>query len=190
SNFPQALAVNSVTITSPTNSFNTLLLNFAGTGSPLVIGVDSNTPGSLVIGDSNSAVVLFSSGLTVNNALGTNNSHLGEFEVDGTFNESEGSQVTAGFLEVGGSGTYSITNSLLSAPGEFIFGHFNQQGGTNVGAVIRSSLLVEVPENEFAWRREQTVGDTVSAGSADLQKSGRHLGTLAFIEGAVHLEFA
>ncbi len=136
SNFPQALAVNSVTITSPTNGFNTLLLNFAGTGSPLVIGVDSNTPGSLVIGDSNSAVVMFSSGLTVNNALGTNNSHLGEFEVDGTFNESEGSQVTAGFLEVGGSGTYSITNSLLSAPGEFIFGHFNQQGGTNTGAVI------------------------------------------------------
>src|ERR1041385_3668501 len=34
--FPQTLSVDSVTISSPTNSLNTLLLNFAGVGSPLI----------------------------------------------------------------------------------------------------------------------------------------------------------
>ena len=131
SNFPKTLDVNSVTIMSPTNGFNTLLLNFAGSQRPLVIG-DSNNPGSLVVG-SGSAVAMFSSGLTVNNAQGTNGSHLGAFEVGGTFTESEGSEVTAAFLHL--TGTYDLTNSLLSVPSESISGQFNQQGGTNAGLV-------------------------------------------------------
>jgi hypothetical protein len=135
-NFPGSMTVSNLTIRGATNTFNTLLLNSVGTSSPLMIGVDSNAPGSLVIGDTNSAVVMFSSGLVVNDGLGTNNSHLGEFEVDGTFTENDGSKVSAGFLKIGFFGTYNFTNSLLSAPSEFIFGHFNQRGGTNFGDVI------------------------------------------------------
>src|SRR5581483_4539282 len=132
SDFPQTLAVNSVTIASPTNSANTLLLNFIGAGNPLVIGVDTNNPGSLAI-DSNSAMAMFSSGLIVNNALGATNSRLGEFEVDGSFAQSDGSEVVAGFLDL--TGKYGLTNGMLFVVNEFINGTFNQQGGTNVGAL-------------------------------------------------------
>jgi len=140
--FPQSLAVNSLTITSvsPSNGVyttrNTLLLNYVGAGNPLVVGVDSNTPGSLIIGDSNSAVVMFSSGLIVNNALGTNNSRLGEFEVAGTFTQSDNSEVVAGFLNLTSSGTYNLTNGELFVASQFINGRFNQQGGMNLGSVI------------------------------------------------------
>jgi hypothetical protein len=136
SNFPASLSVSNLTITSPTNSANTLLMNFVQAGNPLVIGVDSNRPGSLVIGDTDSAMVMLSSGLIVNNALGTNNSHLGEFEVDGTFIQSDGSEVVAGFLDLGGTGTYNLTNGQLFVGSQFIFGHFHQQGGSNLGSVI------------------------------------------------------
>ncbi|HLX69003.1 MAG TPA: hypothetical protein VKV04_05175 [Verrucomicrobiae bacterium] len=133
-NFPASMSVSNLTITSPTNGQNTLLMNFVGAGNPLVIGVNSNNPGSLVIGDTNSAVVMFSSGLIVNDALGTNNSRLGEFQVNGTFTQSDSSEVVAGFLDL--NGTYNFTNSQLFVGSQFINGTFNQQGGTNFGEVI------------------------------------------------------
>ncbi len=135
-NFPGSMTVSNLTILGATNAFNTLLLNSVGTGSPLVIGVDSNAPGSLIIGDTNSAVVMFSSGLIVNNALGTNGSPLGEFEIDGTFIQSDGSEVAAGFLDLNLNGTYNLTNGQVFIGSQFINGTFNQQGGTNLGAVI------------------------------------------------------
>src|SRR4051812_14405707 len=36
--YPQTLNVDSITVASPTNSFNTLLLNYAGTATPLRTG--------------------------------------------------------------------------------------------------------------------------------------------------------
>jgi len=140
SSAPQSLAVNSVAITSQPsgteNTFNTLLLNFAGAGNPLVIGVDTNSPGSLFV-DSNSAVAMFSSGLIVNDALGETNSRFGEFEVDGTFNQSDESEVVAGFLDL--KGTYNFTNGNVFIGTQFINGAFNQDGGTNLGAVVLST---------------------------------------------------
>ena len=136
-NFPGSMSVSNLTITSPTNGANTLLMNYVAAGNPLVIGVDSNNPGSLIIGDTNSAVVMFSSGLIVNNALGTSNSHLGEFEVNGTFTQSDSSEVVAGFLDL--TGTYNFTNSQLFVGTQFINGTFNQQGGTNLGSVDMES---------------------------------------------------
>jgi hypothetical protein len=133
--FPGSMTVSNLTIGGATNTYNTLLLNSVGAGSPLVIGVSSNAPGKLII-DTNSAVAMFSSGLIVNNALGTNNSHLGEFEVGGNFIQSDGSEVVAGFMEVGRYGTYNLTNSELFVGSQFISGRFNQQGGRNLGAVI------------------------------------------------------
>ena len=139
SSAPQSLAVNSLTITSvsPTNGSyttrNTLLMNYAQPGNPLVIGVDDNNPGSFLI-DSNSTVAMFYSGLVVNNALGETNSHLGEFQVDGNFTQSDNSEVVAGFLDL--NGTYNLTNGELYIGTQFINGTFNQVGGTNTGSVV------------------------------------------------------
>lgn len=135
-NFPGSMSVSNLMIASPTNGANTLLMNFVGAGNPLVIGVNSNKPGSLIIGDTNSAMVMFSSGLIVNNALGTNNTHLGEFEVAGTFIQSDNSEVVADFLDLNFSGTYNLTNGEVFINNQFILGTFNQFGGTNFGAVI------------------------------------------------------
>src|SRR5438874_2211583 len=46
-NFQGTLSVNSVTISSPTDSFNTLLMNYSGTQTPLTVG-GSNSSGSLL----------------------------------------------------------------------------------------------------------------------------------------------
>ena len=136
-NFPGSMSVSNLTILSPTNSANTLLMNFVGAGNPLVVGVNnSNEPGSLVIGDTNSAMVMFSSGLIVNNTLGTNNSRLGEFAVNGSFTQSDSSEVVAGFLDLNSAGTYNLTNGQLFVGSQFINGTFNHQGGTNFGAVV------------------------------------------------------
>jgi len=140
--FPKSLAVNSLTILSisPSNgvytSRNTLLLNYAGPGNPLVIGVDTNSPGSLLV-DPNSIMAMFSSGLIVNNALGETNSRLGEFEVDGNFIQSDNSEVVAGFMDL--NGTYNMTNGMLFVGNQFINGTFNQQGGRNLGSVDMES---------------------------------------------------
>jgi hypothetical protein len=62
-NYPQSLGISSLTISSPTNSFNELLMNYAGLAAPLVINT-TNMAGSLII-ESNTAFVMLSSALTV-----------------------------------------------------------------------------------------------------------------------------
>lgn len=140
SSVPESLAVKSLTITSvsPTNGVfttqNTLLLNYAQPGNPLVIGTDTNAPGSLLV-DSNSTMALFYSGLVVNDALGQSNSPIGNFQVDGNFIQSDNSEVVAGFLDL--NGTYTLTNGgQLYVGTQFINGTFNQRGGTNTGAIV------------------------------------------------------
>jgi len=122
-NVPETLTVGTLTVSSPIDSFNTLLLNYAGLAKPL-------TTASLTIA-SNSAVNLFSSALQVNNS-GTDH-----FSVNGTFTEVESSAVSAGFLSLGekSAGIYNLTNSSLAVNGEFLGGEFmatfNQSGGAN-----------------------------------------------------------
>jgi hypothetical protein len=139
-NVPQTLNVSSITVSSPTNSCNTLLLNFAGLQTPLTVSNSTNA-GAFVL-SSNSVVLMLSSVLQVQNSfLGTpdQESH-GAFSIGGTFNEGESSEVAAGFLRVGdiGPGTYNLTNSLLSAGYETISGAglFKQQGGTNLPGIL------------------------------------------------------
>jgi hypothetical protein len=125
-NYPQTLWVDSVTISSPTNSFNTLLLNYAGFVTPLAAK-------SLTVA-SNSAVVMASSALQV----------AGNISVGGTFTEIEGSQVSVGSLHLGdlGPAVYNLTNSTLSTLEEHIGGFpatLNQQGGTNTGSLYLES---------------------------------------------------
>lgn len=130
-NYPETLSVWSVRLSAPPNSFNELLLNFAGLQSPF-------NPTHLVV-YSNSAVVALSS------ALGMTNSQI---SIGGAFNQGNFSRVTAQILNVGGvgPGVYNLTNGSVSAtesyvgafqgnPGYGLSSRFNQFGGTNMAAL-------------------------------------------------------
>ncbi|HZR17000.1 MAG TPA: hypothetical protein VFE51_06715 [Verrucomicrobiae bacterium] len=130
--FPDSLTINSITIDSPTDSFNVLLLNYTGTETPLTVG-GSGHPGSVTV-HSGSSVVMLSSALKVQNSLAPDGSEQGSFNVGGTFTEGGGSEVSAAFLDV--PGTYTLTNSVLLGGDEHVRGRFYQEGGTNFGNVI------------------------------------------------------
>src|SRR5439155_27235254 len=76
---PQSLTVNSFAISSPTNSYNLLLLNYAGVGTPLVINV-SNYLGSLTVA-SNSGVLMLASALEVHNQINPYGGDFGAFSI-------------------------------------------------------------------------------------------------------------
>jgi hypothetical protein len=134
-NYSQSLGITSLTISSPTNSFNEVLMNYAGLETPLVIDT-TNFAGALVI-ESNAAFVMLSSSLMVGN--GSLFSEQGAFSIGGTFIESAGSQVTASYLDLGniGAGSYDLTNSSLQVYNNETIGGFgypamfNQNGGSN-----------------------------------------------------------
>jgi hypothetical protein len=135
-NYPDSLKIAALTVSSPgTNTVNTLLLNFAGLGSPLVIGGGTNL-GHLIV-TSNAAVTVLSSALQLNNSGAPSN---GVFSIGGTFTESDTSQVTAQEMTLGdiGPGIFNLTNSLLQVNTENIAaaGQFTQDGGSNSAAVI------------------------------------------------------
>lgn len=124
----------SLTVASPTNSFNTLLLNYAGLQRPLIVGEPPLTyPGSLTVA-SNSAFVMLASALRVNDVPGWQG---GGFSVGGTFDQGNFSAVQASYLNVGdiGPGVYNLTNGMVLAGAENIGGNypslFNQFNGTN-----------------------------------------------------------
>ena len=127
-NFPQSMQIQDLQITSPTNSFNVLLMNFAGFQVPLQTT-------SLTVG-SNSSVVVQSSMLEVSDSSGQNVNFL----LNGTFSQGDFSQVNVhGRIAMGRSSeaTYFLTNGTLSvSAGEDIggfngFGKFVRYGGTN-----------------------------------------------------------
>jgi hypothetical protein len=69
--FPQTLSVESISVSSPTNSLNTFLMNFVGVDSPLVVN-------SLTL-DANSVFTMHSSALLVQSNL----------SIGGTFNQND-----------------------------------------------------------------------------------------------------
>ena len=121
-NFPQTLNVDSITISSPTNTFNTLLLNFAGLGTPLTVK-------SLSVAR-NSAMTMFSSALQINGPNGVG------MTIGGEFNQNDsvvaGNQINVGDI---GSGVYNLNSGTLAVSflwvGGPFQGVFNQSGGTN-----------------------------------------------------------
>ncbi len=112
------LHIQRLTITSPTNTVNTLLLNYAGFQTPLLVS-DSVHLGS------NSVLLTLSSVLQIGQ----------DFVVDGTVNHGDGSQVLAGSLHVGETspGIYNLSNGLLTAgnviAGAGTAGSIHQSGG-------------------------------------------------------------
>ncbi len=101
--FPETLDVARVILGGYTDSFNTVLLNYAGFQTQLVTR-------SLIIG-TNSAVTALSSKLFVPPGAATP-----EFSIGGTFNQGESAIVSCGLLDMGvlGPGTYNLTNGNLS----------------------------------------------------------------------------
>lgn len=121
-NFPQRLNVHSVTVLSPIDSFNTLLLNYAGTESPLTVS------GSLTIG-SNAALTMLSSAVRLAGPPGSG------LSVGGQVNHREFSRVTGGQLDVGwaGPGLYRLISGVVDVGHIFVGGPYggviNQNGG-------------------------------------------------------------
>jgi hypothetical protein len=120
--FSESLNPTSITISSPTNSHNELLLNNAGFQTSLSVQ-------QLVI-NSNAALTTLSSLLTVNG-------NPGAVSVGGAVNQGDFSIVSAIRLQAGdiGPGIYNLTNGTLAVSDTLLVGglpsQFNQFGGTN-----------------------------------------------------------
>jgi hypothetical protein len=121
-NFANSLNVDTVEISSPTNTFNTLLMNFAGPGTPLTVKELSVA--------SNSAMTMLSSALQINGPS------EGGMMVGGLFNQTNstvsGNQIILGNI---GPGVYNFDSGTLNVShlwtGGNFSGLFNQNGGTN-----------------------------------------------------------
>jgi hypothetical protein len=115
--------VDSITISSPTNSFNTLLLFHAGSSSPLTVK-------ALTVA-SNSAMSLVSSALQIDGSNGSGAMIGGE--LDQTDSVVAGNQVNVGYI---GSGVYNFDGGYFTVSHLWLNGFdspgvFNQSGGTN-----------------------------------------------------------
>jgi hypothetical protein len=116
--FPDSLNIPRLTVASPTNTVNTLLLNYAGVQSPLRVA------DFLELG-SNAFLVTLSSAIEVG----------ADFFVDGTVTHGDNSQVSALSLYVGDTspGVYNFSNGMVSAGsvivGDGTTGSFEQSGG-------------------------------------------------------------
>lgn len=121
-NFPQSLNVNSISISSPTNSFNTLLMNYAGLATPLTVQ-------SLSV-NSNSAMTMLSSALQLDGPNGVGMQIGGEFDQNDSV--VAGNQINVGYI---GPGVYNLNSGFLDVSylwvGGSYSGVFNQNGGTN-----------------------------------------------------------
>jgi hypothetical protein len=117
-NFPQSLNVDSINISSPTNSFNTLLLNYAGSSTPLTVK-------TLTIA-SNSAMSMVSSALQINGPGGSGMMVGGQFDQNDSV--VTGNQINVGYI---GSGVYNFNSGYFTVSQLWIGNVFNQNGGTN-----------------------------------------------------------
>ncbi|HLX69656.1 MAG TPA: hypothetical protein VKV04_08530 [Verrucomicrobiae bacterium] len=137
-NFPDTMKVHSITVSSPPDSGNILLLNYAGFQTPL-------TARQLYIG-SNCTMLVFSSSLQVRSNW---------IWIDGTFIQDAGSQVSCD-NPVGIDGRYDLLSGVLNSPVQAInhFGIFTQSGGTNSSSITLNtqlfSLADEAPEYDLS----------------------------------------
>lgn len=125
-NFPQTLNVNSIDISSPTNSSNELLLNYAGYATPLTVQ-------SLSV-ESNAFMIMDSSALQLDGPNGTGMQVGGEFDQNDSI--VAGNQINVGYI---GPGVYNMNSGFLAVSNLWVGGQyngvFNQNGGTNSGGI-------------------------------------------------------
>jgi hypothetical protein len=122
-NFPESLTLHSLAVASPSNSYNVLLMNYAGLQTPLRT--------RFLTVASNSAMTMLYSALCLNGGTGDGMS------IGGEFNQSESSVVAGQQMDVGyiGPGVYNLNSGTLTLTQMWIggpyHGSFNQYGGTN-----------------------------------------------------------
>jgi hypothetical protein len=122
-NFSRSLSVDAINMSSPTNTFNSLLLNVAGSATPLTVK-------SLTVA-SNSSVQLFSSALQINGPNGSGAMIGGQFDQNDSV--VAGNQINVGYV---GPGVYNFNSGYFSISQLWIGGGntpgvFYQNGGTN-----------------------------------------------------------
>ena len=138
---PQSLTVNNLTISSPVDSFNSLLLNYAGFQTPLSVQ-------ALTVG-SNSAMTMLSSWLQLNGPNGVGMS------VGGEFNQDDGSFVGGDQIDIGyiGPGVYNLYSGQLAVNHNFVGGPyggvFNQTGGVNNNGIVHLDGQYNLSAGEF-----------------------------------------
>jgi hypothetical protein len=119
-NFPEAMSVNSLTLSSPAESANILFLNYTGFQTPLAVH-------QLTL-DTNSLMLAYGSALQISDYAW----------ISGEFVQDANSQITNNQLYV--DGNYSLMDGTLNSGLEKVwaYGRFTQSAGTN-----RSYILLE-----------------------------------------------
>ena len=171
-NFPGSLTVYSVTVSSPADSFNTLLLNYAGFGRPLTANYNMHIgPGA--------ALTMFSSALRLAGPTGVG------LSVGGEVNQNDSSQVIGNQADIGwvGHGTYNLNSGLVQLQHLWLGGPhggvFNQNGGSNSPGILHleTNGIYNLRDGDFN-------GTTYTAdGSLIRQDGGRVHSLLEFHKG-------
>jgi hypothetical protein len=171
-NFPNSLTVYSITVASPVDSYNTLLLNSTGFGRPLTANY------SILIG-SGAAMTMNSSALRLAGPTGVGLSVAGEF------NQNEYSEVIGNQVDVGwdGPGVYNLNTGLLQLQHLFVGGRypgvFNHNAGSNSPGILHLRT-----GGTYNLRKGVFNGTTYTdAGSVFRQDGGRVYSHLEFHGG-------
>lgn len=178
-NYPQTMDVDSITVASPTNSINLLLLNYAGYQTPL-------TANTITLG-SNTLMTILASVLNMTNTVSTNYC----LDVGGTVNEGQFPAVNASLLRLGniGPGVYNLTNGTLTVGTGYVggtfTGQFNQYGGYNSVSTLRimgtNEVLGQVGAGQYDLY-DGSLGGAIELHNGGLlqQSGGIFVGTLWF----------
>lgn len=174
-NYPESLSVQTVTLSAPPDSFNVLLLNYAGSTPVRAYTVAVQT---------NAALTVLDSMLLVTN---TGNSDF-RIEVGGTVNQGANASVATGFLSLGniGPGVYNMTNGTLTGGIEYIGGSFpglvEQFGGSNWAGLLRIQAPWWYQEGGRYELHDGSLGGTVQLyqGGVLLQTGGCFNGDIEF----------
>jgi hypothetical protein len=178
-NFPQTLNVNSITVASPVDSYNVLLLNYAGLPTPL-------TTKFLTIA-SNSAMTMLNSALNLNGNGGEG------LKIGGEFNQNESSVVSGQQIEIGtiGPGVYNLNSGTLAVNHVFVGGSFggvfNQNGGSNGAGIVHLDPGATYSLNDGDFNATVYFNDS-SGPSLLRQKGGRINSALQIFNGDYLLE--
>jgi hypothetical protein len=183
-NFSDSMSVHSLRVTAPPDSFNTLLMNFAGFGRPLQTGgINIETNGALTVQSSWLEVI-----------INSGNGSAGYVQVSGSVKQGDFSWVTIqGGLDISsffGPGAYFFTNGLLRVDaGEHIGGPrpgiLAQYGGTNTtgNLVVSTEGELDLYGGQITSTNGLTVGSGDFATSANFYQYGGNVNANTIING-------
>jgi len=161
--YPETLRMESLTVSAPGNSTNTLLVDAALTNRPF-----SSTGVNIGLGGV----------MTVLGAL----SQWSGFRIEGSVRQGGPSDVVVGDVELQNSGSYYLTNGMLRTSGQYIRfqGAFDQQGGTNLCLSIVIDGTYNISAGHLQSRFHHAVNSIIVRGT--LNQSG------GIVDGALLLK--